>query len=71
VDNIRVLPGLNLLVLQYRSGRSLYLRESTIVPEVTLVGEAVANKSKLALLDVLLDRVATDVVSPLYFRFSD
>jgi hypothetical protein len=34
-----------------------YSGESAIIPEVTLVGEAVANESKLALLDVLLDRV--------------
>jgi hypothetical protein len=34
-----------------------YLGEGTVVPEVTLVGEAVADKAKLALLDVLLDRV--------------
>jgi hypothetical protein len=30
-----------------------YLRESAIVPEIALVGEAVADKSKLALLDIL------------------
>ena len=34
-----------------------YLREGTVVPEVTLVREAVADESKLALLNVLLDRV--------------
>jgi hypothetical protein len=33
------------------------LREGTIVPQVTLVREAVADESKLALLDVLLNRV--------------
>jgi len=33
------------------------LRESTVVPEITLVGEAIADESKLALLDILLDRV--------------
>jgi hypothetical protein len=32
-----------------------YLREGTIVPEISLVGETVANESKLALLDILLD----------------
>jgi hypothetical protein len=36
---------------------SPYLREGSIVPQVTLVGEAVANKAQLALLDVLLDGV--------------
>ena len=34
-----------------------YLREGTVVPQVALVGEAVADISKLALLDVLLDGV--------------
>lgn len=34
-----------------------YLRESTIVPDVAVVREAVADKAKLALLDILLDRV--------------
>ena len=34
-----------------------YLREGTVVPEVALVGEAVADESKLALLNVLLDGV--------------
>jgi hypothetical protein len=33
------------------------LREGTVVPEVTLVGEAVSDVSKLALLDILLDGV--------------
>jgi hypothetical protein len=34
-----------------------YLGEGTIVPQVALVGEAVADEAKLALLDVLLDGV--------------
>jgi hypothetical protein len=42
VNDVGVLPG---------------LRESTVVPEVTLVWEAVADESKLALLGVLLDGV--------------
>jgi len=33
------------------------LGEGTVVPDVTLVREAVANESQLALFDVLLDRV--------------
>ena len=33
------------------------LRKGTVVPDVTLVREAVADESQLALLDVLLDRV--------------
>lgn len=35
----------------------MYLREGTVVPEITLVGEAVTDETKLALLDVLLDGV--------------
>lgn len=38
-------------------GVQLYLGEGTVVPEVALVGEAVANVAELALLDVLLDGV--------------
>lgn len=34
-----------------------YLGEGTVVPQVALVGEAVADEAKLALLDVLLDGV--------------
>jgi len=34
-----------------------YLREGTVVPEVALMGEAVADEAELALLDVLLDGV--------------
>lgn len=34
-----------------------YLGEGTVVPEVALVGEAVADESKLALLHILLDGV--------------
>lgn len=34
-----------------------HAREGTVVPEVTLVGEAVANETQLALLGVLLDGV--------------
>jgi hypothetical protein len=34
-----------------------YLGEGTVVPEVALVREAVADVAKLALLDVLLDGV--------------
>lgn len=30
------------------------LRKGTIIPEVTLMGEAVAHETKLALLDILL-----------------
>jgi hypothetical protein len=34
-----------------------YLREGTVVPQVALVWEAVANEAEFALLDVLLDGV--------------
>lgn len=34
-----------------------YLGEGTVVPEISLVGEAVAHEAELTLLDVLLDRV--------------
>lgn len=40
-----------------------YSGESTIVPEIALVGEAIAHEPKLALLDVLLDGV-----EELFFR---
>ena len=42
-----------------------YLREGAIVPQVTLVGEAVANVAELALLDVLLNRVEKFVLGNL------
>lgn len=34
-----------------------YLREGAVVPQVTLVWEAVANETEFALLDILLDGV--------------
>lgn len=37
--------------------KMLYLRESTVVPDVAMMGEAVADITEFALLDVLLDRV--------------
>lgn len=42
VDSVGVLPG---------------LREGTVVPEVTLVGEAVTDVTELALLNILFDGV--------------
>lgn len=42
-----------------------YLGKSTIVPDVALVGEAVADKAQLALLDVLLDGVEDLVLGDL------
>jgi hypothetical protein len=41
------------------------LREGTVVPEVTLVREAVADESQLALLGVLLDRVELVILGDL------
>jgi hypothetical protein len=42
-----------------------YAREGTVVPEVTLVGEAVANEAELALLGVLLDGVEEVILGDL------
>lgn len=44
---------------------SSYLGEGTVVPEVSLVGEAVADVAELALLDVLLDGVEELVLGDL------
>jgi hypothetical protein len=33
------------------------LWEGSVIPEVTLVGEAITDKANLSLLDVLLDRI--------------
>jgi hypothetical protein len=56
VDDVGVLPGLEEIVSYgevCENKDSSYLREGTIVPEVTLVWEAVSDESKLALLCVL------------------
>jgi hypothetical protein len=34
-----------------------YLRESTIIPDVAVVGETVAHVAQAAFLDILLDRI--------------
>jgi hypothetical protein len=62
VNDVRVLPSLSKVRIpsspgRLEFGRPPYLRESTVVPEVTLVREAIADEAKLALLDVLLDGV--------------
>jgi hypothetical protein len=61
VHHVGVFPGLpqqSVLVLSADVGlASSHLREGTVVPEVALVGEAVAHVAELALLDVLLDGV--------------
>lgn len=59
---VGVLPGLARWSLAFsKSGTRWpqvpYLRESAIVPKIALVGEAVADIAKLALLDVLFDGV--------------
>jgi hypothetical protein len=56
-DIERVVVALGLGLRVHGVGVLPSLRESTIVPQVALVREAVANKSELALLDVLLDGV--------------
>ena len=38
-------------------GEISYLGKATIIPEVALVGKAIANVAKLALLNVLFDGV--------------
>jgi len=44
----------------------VYLREGTIVPEIPLVWEAVANKAQFALLDILFDWIQGLVLGDLY-----
>jgi len=39
------------------SRRYTYLWKGAVVPEITMMGEAVAHEAKLALFDVLLDGV--------------
>jgi hypothetical protein len=43
-----------------------YTGEGTVVPEVALVGEAVADETELALLSVLLDGVEEVILGDLY-----
>ncbi len=45
------------LVLSKLLGAPPYLRESAIIPQIAVVGEAISDKSQLALLDILLDRI--------------
>lgn len=44
-------------IVYYLCSAGSYLRKGAIVPEVALVWEAVADETKFALLDVLLDGV--------------
>lgn len=55
VDGVGVLPGLG---------------EGTVVPEVALVGEAVADEAELALLGVLLDGVQELLLGDLWGELS-
>lgn len=63
VDSVGVFPGLGSSRQhgdthdEIACGFLTYLGEGTVVPEVTLVGEAVAHVAELALLGVLLDGV--------------
>lgn len=70
VDDVGILPGLEQSVRKISPSTTCftltYLGEGTIVPQVTLVGKAVANVSKLALLDVLLDRVEELLLGDLF-----
>lgn len=52
---------------QSKRQEKTYLGEATVVPEVALVGEAVADEANLALLDVLLDRVEELLLADLGF----
>ena len=45
-----------------------YLGEGTVVPDVTVVGEAVADVAQTALLDVLLDGVEGLLLGDLHLR---
>jgi hypothetical protein len=46
------------------------LRQGTVVPDIALVGEAVADETKLALLDVLLDRVQSIFLGDLVLQIN-
>ena len=48
-----------------QSWEHIYLGEGTVVPEVTLVGEAVTDETKLALLGVLLNGVESLILGDL------
>ena len=58
---------LNLAMVAEPRGES-YLGEGTVVPEVALVGEAVADEAELALLGVLLDGVQELVLGDLSYH---
>jgi hypothetical protein len=68
VDNVGVLPCLppNQYDALSCGGLIAHLWEGTVVPQVALVWEAVADETKLALLDVLLDGVEGLLLGDLY-----
>lgn len=56
----RVFPGLDERLISRHQSCAMtatHLGERAVVPDVTVVGEAVANKAQLVLLDILLDGV--------------
>lgn len=71
VDDVGVFPGLegggggSVKYRNCRPGEKPYLGEGAVVPEVALVGEAVADEAQFALLDVLLDGVQELVLGDL------
>ena len=56
-DELRLVSSMRIKDEGRERGTLSYLGEGAVVPEIALVGEAVADKSKLALLGVLLDGV--------------
>ena len=58
--------SVSLPLLRSWSREHTYAGEGTVVPEVALVGEAVADETELALLDVLLDGVQEVIFGDLY-----
>lgn len=61
VNDVWVFPGLDFEYQPMKGHRLMgeisYLGKATIIPEVAFVRKAIANVAKLALLDVLFDRV--------------
>jgi hypothetical protein len=74
VGRRRVLPGLHTHKcadqpkLDGRHAMARHLWECTVVPDVSVVGEAVANEAEAALLDVLLDGVERLLLGYLHLR---
>ena len=59
MNDVGVFPGLGLFsgcIIEVCRGET-YSWESSVVPEISLVWEAIADEAKFAFLDVLLDRV--------------